>query len=184
MSEAVYTVDEVAALEHVDVETVRRWIRRGALTAYRAGGRSLRVRATELERFRCQGRVTVEQPVATRAARTSTSGQASGTSTSRPIGTRGRLEPIDPPERGTARRRGPCGTMVAMQHGPVRNLSDHTHGPELAAVASHSDQYYRALRSCPYCGAYVVYWGRGDGTDRHARHDPPLCDGWRNSPGH
>lgn len=44
-----YTVAEAAKILNVSHSTVWRWIKAGKLPAYRAGGRNLRVRPTDLE---------------------------------------------------------------------------------------------------------------------------------------
>jgi excisionase family DNA binding protein len=52
-TERVYTVSEVAALLHISIETVRRWLRSGELQGFMLGGTKMgyRIRATEVTRF-------------------------------------------------------------------------------------------------------------------------------------
>lgn len=61
-AEKDFTVDEVAKLVRMHPQTVRRWIKRGELRAFRSpakprGGR-LRIAASELARFRAQHQTT------------------------------------------------------------------------------------------------------------------------------
>ena len=44
-----YTVDQAAALYGVNSRTVRKWLTEGRLTAYRVGGRLIRLDAAEVE---------------------------------------------------------------------------------------------------------------------------------------
>ena len=62
MTEQLFTTDEAAELLKVHPETVRNWIRRGALAAIRVG-RSWRIKRVDLERIAEQGTVEPGQVV-------------------------------------------------------------------------------------------------------------------------
>lgn len=51
MNDEMLKLKEVAELLHVDVESVRRWIKKGSLEAFRVGQRSLYVKKKVLETF-------------------------------------------------------------------------------------------------------------------------------------
>lgn len=46
-----YTTEEVAALFKVNIESVRRWTRKGKLKAIKLGGKFIRISRTSIEKF-------------------------------------------------------------------------------------------------------------------------------------